>query len=45
MLMRIAGRLDSVYTFTIDDDDRIATVRVVRNPDKLRYLDRQLATH
>ena len=43
MLMRIAGRLDSVYTFVIDDD-AISAIRVVRNPDKLRYLERQLTT-
>jgi RNA polymerase sigma-70 factor (TIGR02957 family) len=44
MLIRIAGRLDSVYTFTIDDD-AISAIRVVRNPDKLRYLERQLTAH
>jgi len=44
MLMRIAGRLDSVYTFTIEDD-AISAIRVVRNPDKLRYLERQLTVH
>ena len=44
MLMRIGGRLDSVYTFTIDDD-AISAIRVVRNPDKLRYLERQLTVH
>jgi len=42
MLMRIAGRLDSVYAFTIEDG-RIAAIRVVRNPDKLQFLDRQLS--
>jgi RNA polymerase sigma-70 factor (ECF subfamily) len=42
MLMRIAGRLDSVYTFSIDVD-AISAIRVVRNPDKLRYLERQLS--
>jgi RNA polymerase sigma-70 factor, ECF subfamily len=42
MLLRVAGHLDSVYTFTIDDDERIAAVRVVRNPDKLKFLERQL---
>jgi RNA polymerase sigma-70 factor, ECF subfamily len=44
MLQRIAGRLDSVYTFTIDDE-RIAAIRVVRNPDKLQFLERQLTAH
>jgi RNA polymerase sigma-70 factor (TIGR02957 family) len=42
MLMRLAGRLDSVYTFTIEDDG-ISAIRVVRNPDKLQYLERQLS--
>ena len=42
MLMRIAGRLDSVYTFTIEDHG-ISAIRVVRNPDKLQFLERQLA--
>jgi RNA polymerase sigma-70 factor (ECF subfamily) len=42
MLLRVAGRLDSVYAFTVDDD-AITAIRVVRNPDKLRFLERQLA--
>jgi len=42
MLMRITGRLDSVYTFTIDEHG-ISAIRVVRNPDKLQFLERQLA--
>ena len=41
MVLRIAGRVDSVYTFTIDGGG-IAAIRVVRNPDKLRFLERQL---
>jgi RNA polymerase sigma-70 factor (TIGR02957 family) len=41
MLLRVAGRLDSVYTFTIEDDE-IAAIRVVRNPDKLVFIDGQL---
>jgi len=41
MVLRIAGRVDSVYTFTIDGG-AIAAIRVVRNPDKLRFLERQL---
>ena len=44
MLIRVEGRLDSVYTMTIDDG-AIAAIRVVRNPDKLTYLQGQLATH
>jgi RNA polymerase sigma-70 factor, ECF subfamily len=42
LLLRVSGQLDSVYTFTIEDD-AIAAIRVVRNPDKLRFLERQLA--
>jgi RNA polymerase sigma-70 factor (ECF subfamily) len=42
MLSRIAGRLDSVYTMTIEDA-AITALRVVRNPDKLTYIERQLA--
>jgi RNA polymerase sigma-70 factor (ECF subfamily) len=44
MLMRVAGHLDSVYTFTFDDE-AIAAIRVVRNPDKLQFIERQLTTH
>ena len=32
MLMRVAGHLDSVYTFSFADES-IAAIRVVRNPD------------
>ena len=45
MLVRVDGRLDSVYVFSIVDE-AIVGIRVVRNPDKLVYLARQLnATH
>ena len=42
MLLRVAGRLDSVYAFTVTDD-AIAAIHVVRNPDKLQFLERQLS--
>jgi RNA polymerase sigma-70 factor, ECF subfamily len=42
LVLRVAGRIDSVYTLTIEDD-AIAAIRIVRNPDKLRFLDRQLS--
>jgi RNA polymerase sigma-70 factor (ECF subfamily) len=42
MAIRVDGRIDSVYSFSIEDG-AIAAVRVVRNPDKLRYIARQLA--
>jgi RNA polymerase sigma-70 factor (ECF subfamily) len=43
IVLRIAGHLDGVYVMTVEDD-AIAAIRVVRNPDKLTYIDRQL-TH
>ena len=42
MVVRVAGRVDSIYAFTIEND-AIAALRVVRNPDKLRFVERQLA--
>ena len=42
LVLRVGARLDSVYTLTVEDD-RIAAIRIVRNPDKLRFLDRQLS--
>ena len=42
LVLRVAGKIDSVYTLTIEDD-AIAAIRIVRNPDKLRFLDRQLS--
>ena len=42
MIMRVAGRLDSVYAFTVKDDV-ISAVHVVRNPDKLQFLERHLS--
>jgi hypothetical protein len=44
MLVRIDGRVDSVYVCSIEDDV-ITGIRVVRNPDKLVYLARQLSAH
>jgi len=42
LVLRVGARLDSVYTLTVEDDV-IAAIRIVRNPDKLRFLDRQLS--
>jgi RNA polymerase sigma-70 factor, ECF subfamily len=42
LVLRIAGHIDSVYAFSIDDD-KISALRIMRNPDKLRFLERQLA--
>lgn len=44
LAMRIAERLDSIYTFEFEDG-AIAALRVIRNPDKLRYISRQLSGH
>ena len=43
MVVRVAGRVDSIYAFTIEND-AIAALRIVRNPDKLRFVERQLET-
>jgi RNA polymerase sigma-70 factor (ECF subfamily) len=43
LVMRIAGRLESIFVLSIDGD-RISGIRVMRNPDKLARIDRQLAT-
>jgi RNA polymerase sigma-70 factor (ECF subfamily) len=42
LVLRVDGHVDSVYTMTIVDG-AIAALRIVRNPDKLRFLERQLA--
>ena len=42
LVLRVAGRIDSVYTLTVEDE-AIAAIRIVRNPDKLRFIDRQLS--
>ena len=41
VLQRMGGRLDTVYVLSIMDGT-VGGIRVVRNPDKLRYIDRQL---
>jgi RNA polymerase sigma-70 factor (ECF subfamily) len=42
LVVRVGGRLDSVYSFEIADDSILA-LRVIRNPGKLTFIDRQLA--
>jgi RNA polymerase sigma-70 factor (ECF subfamily) len=41
VVVRVDGRLDSVYVFTVSREG-IAAIRVVRNPEKLVYIARQL---
>jgi len=43
LILRVGKRLESIFVFTIEDD-AIAAIRVVRNPDKLAHIDRQLTT-
>jgi len=43
LVMRLGQRLESIFVFSIDDD-AISGIRVVRNPDKLAHIDRQLTT-
>jgi RNA polymerase sigma-70 factor (ECF subfamily) len=41
LVLRVAGQIDSVYALSIEDDS-ITGIRIVRNPDKLRFIDGQL---
>jgi RNA polymerase sigma-70 factor, ECF subfamily len=43
MVVRVDGRIDSVYVCSVADGV-IDGIRVVRNPDKLAYIARQLAS-
>jgi RNA polymerase sigma factor (sigma-70 family) len=42
LLIRVGGRLESVFVLSVAEG-RITALRVARNPDKLRYIERQLA--
>jgi len=41
LVLRIGGELEAVFVLAVDAD-RVAAIRVVRNPDKLSYLKRQI---
>jgi RNA polymerase sigma-70 factor (ECF subfamily) len=43
LVLRVGRRLESLFVFSIEADE-ISGIRVVRNPDKLARIDRQLAT-
>jgi RNA polymerase sigma-70 factor (ECF subfamily) len=43
LVVRIGGQLDGVFVLSIADG-AVAGIRVVRNPDKLVFLDRQLTS-
>jgi hypothetical protein len=42
LAIRIDSQVDSIYTCSFEGD-AISAFRIVRNPDKLRYIARQLA--
>jgi RNA polymerase sigma-70 factor (ECF subfamily) len=42
LVLRVDGQLDGVFVLSIEDG-AITDIRVVRNPEKLAYLGRQLA--
>jgi len=44
IVVRVAGRLESIFVLSIEDDT-VSGIRVVRNPDKLAHIDRQLTIH
>jgi len=44
VLLRVGGRLESIFVLSIDDD-AISGIRVVRNPDKLAHINRRLPVH
>ncbi len=43
LIVRVGTRLESIFVFSIDDDT-VSGIRVVRNPDKLAHIERQLPT-
>ena len=43
LIVRSEGRLQSIFVLSIEED-AIAGIRVVRNPDKLAHIDRELGT-
>jgi RNA polymerase sigma-70 factor (ECF subfamily) len=43
LILRLAGHLESIFVLSIDED-AISGIRVVRNPDKLAHIERQLTT-
>jgi RNA polymerase sigma-70 factor (TIGR02957 family) len=43
LVVRVGTRLESIFVFSIRDE-AVSAIRVVRNPDKLAHIDRQLTT-
>jgi RNA polymerase sigma-70 factor (ECF subfamily) len=44
LVIRVAERLESIFVLSVGDQGTVAAIRVVRNPDKLARIDRQLAS-
>jgi RNA polymerase sigma-70 factor (ECF subfamily) len=44
LVIRVDGRLESIFVFSIDGD-AVSGIRVVRNPDKLAHIDQRLIVH
>jgi RNA polymerase sigma-70 factor (ECF subfamily) len=44
IVMRVSGAIEAVYVPTVEDG-AITALRIVRNPDKLTYISRQLASY
>jgi RNA polymerase sigma-70 factor, ECF subfamily len=44
LVLRVGQRLESVFVLSIEGET-ISAIRVVRNPDKLAHIDRQLTMH
>jgi hypothetical protein len=44
LVIRVDGRIESIFVISIDAD-AVTGIRVVRNPDKLARIDRQLSVH
>jgi RNA polymerase sigma-70 factor, ECF subfamily len=43
LVVRVGENLESIFVFSVEDD-LISGIRVVRNPDKLAHIDRQLSS-
>ena len=44
LVIRVGSHLDSIFVFSVEGG-QISAIRVVRNPDKLAHIGRQLSTH
>jgi hypothetical protein len=44
LVVRVGQRLESLFVLSIEGET-ISAIRVVRNPEKLARIDRQLTTH